>query len=54
MLSLLWPGFNPWLGNRDPASCSAWPKMYKVRGPVVELVWEGLRLESVKYCSLRL
>ena len=25
-VSLLWPGFSPWLGNRDPQSCVAWPK----------------------------
>ena len=28
-VSLLWPGFSPWLGNRDPQSCVAWPKKKK-------------------------
>ena len=28
-LSLPWPGFNPWLGNRDPASSAAQPKKKK-------------------------
>ena len=25
---LLWPGYNPCPGNRDPASCVAWPKKF--------------------------
>ena len=28
-LSLPWPGFNPWLGNRDPESSAAQPKKKK-------------------------
>ena len=30
MLLLSEPGFNPWLGNQDPASCTARPKKKKI------------------------
>ena len=47
MLSLLWPWFNPWLGNSDPTSCVVLPK--KKTQKIINLTLSGLAV--CVYCE---